>query len=114
MADVTLYHLRINPITGNAYMADQGSSPAMPQYVLATDYEALRKRCEAVEADAARLDWLDANCFTAYRDRDPIDGLSEHCVVVDESKRPRRGNVADGIRDAIDQAIAAAQEPSHG
>jgi hypothetical protein len=54
--------------------------------------------------DAGRLDWMDANEFTAYRSIDPIDGLSDHAVVVHESQRPRRGNVADTIRQAIDQA----------
>jgi hypothetical protein len=55
--------------------------------------------------DAARLDWLDANGFTAYRAIDPLDGLSKHCVVVHETQRPRRGNVADTIRQAIDAAM---------
>ena len=59
---------------------------------------------EAAREDCARLDWLDANGFTAYRDIDPIDGLSGHAVVVHETQRPRRGNVADTIRQAIDQA----------
>lgn len=54
--------------------------------------------------DARRLDWLDANGFTAYRSIDPIDGLSGHCTVVHETQRPRRGNVVDTIRQAIDAA----------
>ncbi len=57
--------------------------------------------------DAARLDWLDANGFTAYRQVDPIDGLSGHCVVVHETMTPRRGNVYDTIRGAIDAAMQA-------
>ena len=57
--------------------------------------------------DAARLDWLDANGFTAYRQVDPIDGLSGHCVVVHETMTPRRGNVHDTIRGAIDAAMQA-------
>lgn len=54
--------------------------------------------------DADRLDWLDANGFTAYRAIDPIEGLSNHCVVVHETMKPRRGNVAGTIREAIDAA----------
>ncbi len=57
--------------------------------------------------DATRLDWLDANGFTAYRQIDPIDGLSPHCVVVHETQLPRRGNVHDTIRGAIDAAMQA-------
>ncbi len=63
--------------------------------------------------DATRLDWLDANGFTAYRQIDPIDGLSPHCVVVHETQLPRRGNVHDTIRGAIDAAMQA-QANSHG
>ena len=58
--------------------------------------------------DAERLDWLDANGFTAYRRIDPIDGLEDHCVVVHEGQKPRRGNVADTIREAIDAAMREA------
>jgi hypothetical protein len=63
-----------------------------------------------MQADRARLDWLDANGFSAYRSIDPIDGLSEHVVVVHETMRPRRGHVHDAIRKAIDAAIADAQK----
>lgn len=59
---------------------------------------------EAAREDAARMDWFDANWFSAYRQCDPIDGLSKHCVLVDESQRARRGLVADTMREAIDQA----------
>ena len=62
---------------------------------------------EAAREDSARLDWFDANWFTAYRHCDPIDGLSKHCVLVDESQRTRRGCVADTIRAAIDAAREA-------
>lgn len=62
-------------------------------------------RLEAAERDAALLDWLDQNAFSAYRNCDSIDGLSKHCVVVHEKPGPRRGNVADGIREAITQAM---------
>lgn len=61
---------------------------------------------DALRADAERLDWLDANGFTAYRQIDPFDGLSSHCVVVHETQKPRRGNVHDTIRGAIDAARA--------
>ena len=60
---------------------------------------------EDVRRDADRLDWMDANAFTAYRGCDSIDGLSSHCVVVHEKPGPRRGNVADTIRQAIDTAM---------
>ena len=68
------------------------------------DKPAPSQPADAVREDGARLDWMDANGFTAYRAIDPIDGLSGHCVVVHETQRPRRGNVADTIRQAIDQA----------
>ena len=71
---------------------------------------ALVKDVEALRADAERLDWFDKNGFTAYRQIDPIDGLSSHCVVVHETQKPRRGNVADGIRAAIDAARAEARD----
>ncbi len=57
--------------------------------------------------DAARLDWLDTHSFTAYRQYDPIIGLAGHCVVVHETVTPRRGNVHDTIRGAIDAAMRA-------
>lgn len=57
--------------------------------------------------DRARLDWFDANWFSAYRESDPIHGLAKHCVLVDESKRTRRGIVKDAIREAIDAAREA-------
>ena len=66
--------------------------------------ERLEKEVEALRKDAERLDWLDANGFSAYRAIDPIDGLSSHCVVVHETMKPRRWNVADTIREAIDAA----------
>ena len=65
----------------------------------------LEKEVEALRKDALRLDWLDDNGFSAYRAIDPIDGLSGHCVVVHETMKPRRGNVADTIREAIDSAM---------
>lgn len=64
-----------------------------------------------LQEDAVRLDWLDVNGFTAYRQIDPLDGLSDHCVVVHETQKPRRGNVAKTAREAID---AARKEASHG
>ncbi|MBN8802253.1 MAG: hypothetical protein J0H05_11380 [Stenotrophomonas acidaminiphila] len=57
--------------------------------------------------DAALLNWMDANGFTAYRSVDPIDGISGHCVVVHETMAPRRGNVHDTIRGAIRAAMKA-------
>lgn len=58
--------------------------------------------------DTAMLNWMDANGFTAYRQIDPIDGLSRHCVVVAEAVAPRHGNVHDTIRGAIRAAMQAA------
>ncbi len=70
---------------------------------------------EAAREDGARLNWMDANGFTAYRAIDPIDGLSGHATVVHETQRPRRGCVADTIRAAIDQARGkAGQEVGNG
>ncbi len=91
--------------------------PDMPVYDLRGLYQkveaAERERDEArAEAerqrkDAERLNWMDANGFSAYRLIDPIDGISGHCVVVHEAMKPRRGNVAGRIREAIDAAILA-------
>lgn len=75
-------------------------APDVPLYDKAT--------VDTLRRDAERLNWLDANGFTAYRQIDPIDGLSGHCVVVHETMKPRRGNVADGIREAIDAAMQGA------
>lgn len=72
---------------------------------LQAEVERLRAERDALAQDAARLNWMDANGFTAYRSIDPIDGLSDHCVVVAETMRPRRGNVADTMRTAIDAAM---------
>ena len=58
------------------------------------------------QADSERLDWMDSNHFTAYRQRAPIEGISGHCVVVPEAVAPRRGCVNEGIREAIDAARA--------
>ena len=77
---------------------------------LHNDLEALAAALSAGQADARRLDWLDRNGFTAYRAIDAIDGLSDHCVVVHETQKPQRGNVADTMREAIDAAIAASGE----
>ena len=87
---------------GEAYQAGRDLIEARAHFA------ALITRNAELEADAARLDWLDANGFTAYRAIDPIDGLSDHCVVVRETQKPRRGIVADAIRDAIDAARGAA------
>lgn len=86
-------------------VTDSGHTAFVPRYQLEQLAEARPALLSALE-DARRLDWLDANGFTAYRDIDPIDGLSDHCVVVRETQKPRRGNVADTIRAAIDAAIA--------
>lgn len=63
---------------------------------------------EALLKDKERLDWLDANGFTAYRNIDPIDGLSGHCVLVNENMKPRQGIVSENIRAGIDAAMAGA------
>lgn len=76
---------------------------------LEAERDALAERVKAMDADAERLNWFDENGFTAYRAIDPIDGLSIHCVVVRETMNPRRGCVADTIRDAIDAARAEAR-----
>lgn len=53
--------------------------------------------------DTERLDWLQAKRATVYR-----ADIGLHWVVVDETKRDRRGVVGDSLRDAIDKA-----NPSH-
>lgn len=75
-------------------------------WLTAGDLRALLADHARLKADAARLDWMDSNHFTAYRQCDPIDGISGHCVVVPEAVTPRRGCVNDGIREAIDAAKA--------
>lgn len=82
--------------------ADKSYSDASANFVAAHHAE-----IAADAKDAARLDWLDANGFTAYRSIDPIDGLEPHCVVVRETMKPRRGNVAGTIREALDAAMSA-------
>jgi hypothetical protein len=67
--------------------------------------EVLVDRVYDLEEDAARLDWMDSNAFSAYRSTDPMYALSKHCVVVSESRIPRVGNVGDTIRQAIDKAL---------
>ena len=69
-------------------------------------WDKCRINLRAAREDRARLDWLDANWFSAYRSCDPIDGLAKHCVVVDESKQSRRGYTGT-IREAIDAAREA-------
>lgn len=76
------------------------------EWVSYDDYAALQAENERLKADSDRLDWMDSNNFTAYRQCDTIDGLSVHCVVVPEAVDPRRGCVNDGIREAIDAARA--------
>lgn len=79
----------------------------------AMELEALRKRCEAVEADAERLDWLAYHSASIRFDHITgeaylLGAYHMRNAVVDDRKRFPR------FREAIDQAIAAAQEPSHG
>jgi predicted secreted Zn-dependent protease len=63
-----------------------------------------RAECERLREDAERLDWMDRNAFTAYRDVDPEYGtLDDHATVVAEGRRERRGCVGT-IRAAIDAA----------
>ena len=95
----------------NARLALMAAPPEWadkPVYVDAEPVRVLLREAaaalEAAREDGDRLDWFDANWFTAYRQCDPIDGLMAHCVVVDESQHPRRGCVADTFRAAIDQA----------
>ena len=77
-----------------------------PAIAVADDLRALLADHARLQADSDRLDWMDSNHFTAYRQCDPIDGLSGHCVVVPEAVTQRRGCVNDGIREAIDAAKA--------
>jgi hypothetical protein len=75
--------------------------------VMRRDLDEARAEAERLRKDAERLNWTDANGFSAYRLIDPIDGIYGHCVVVHEAMKPRRGNVAGRIREAIDAAILA-------
>jgi hypothetical protein len=93
------------PGTDGVTWQDESIGGQEIQYVRADLYRDMAARLEAAERDAALLDWLDQNAFSAYRNCDSIDGLSKHCVVVHEKPGPRRGNVADGIREAITQAM---------
>lgn len=88
---------RLSAIKGRPFTVAERAEAAIAMSEAAAALEAARE-------DAARMDWFDSNWFSAYRQCDPIDGLSKHCVLVDESQRPRRGNVADTMREAIDQA----------
>lgn len=74
------------------------------------DVRAIIAALREAREDGARLDWLDANAFTAYRDRDPAtQDLSDHAVVVDEDAPSRRGCIGT-IRAAIDAARAEAPD----
>lgn len=84
---------------GYQELRDQWNQRGWDQRIAELEAEVARLR-----EDSARLDWLDANGFTAYRQIDPLDGLSDHCVVVHETQKPRRGNVAATARAAIDAA----------
>lgn len=72
----------------------------------------LREKLERAQKDTARLDWLEAHPFMAYRDRDPESGhLDDHFTLVDENKGRRdgrRGIVKATLREAIDEAKGAA------
>lgn len=82
-----------------------GNEVSVPRAtVKADELSALLDDHARLQADAERLDWMDGHHFSAYRQCDAIDGLSQHCVVVAEAVYPRRGCVSDGIRGAIDAA----------
>jgi hypothetical protein len=67
----------------------------------------------AERKDAERIDALELMRATVYASVD--EGRLMHWVVVDETKRARRGNVAKSLRDAIDATLPAApQECKHG
>ena len=78
--------------------------------------ERQQARIAELEKDAARLDWMDAHGFTAYRSIDPQNGrLSDHATCVSEHHSDtgpgRWGHVANTIREAIDKARAALEKP---
>lgn len=72
------------------------------------DYEALRKRCEAVEADAERYRYLRQNHVSEYESETPYD-MSSPSLDLDFSAE---GHDLDAAIDRV--RGAAAQEPSHG
>jgi hypothetical protein len=62
----------------------------------------------AERKDAERIDALELMRATVYASVD--EGRLMHWVVVDETKRARRGNVAKSLRDAIDATLPAAPQ----
>lgn len=74
----------------------------------ATELEALRKRCEAVEADAERYRYLRQNHVSEYESETPYD-MSSPSLDLDFSAE---GHDLDAAIDRV--RGAAAQEPSHG
>lgn len=64
---------------------------------------ALSQRGDVPSGDSKRLDWLEAHRASIYKS---TTGMKVgHWVVVDETIRDRRGNVANTLREAIDQAM---------
>jgi len=59
---------------------------------------ALANEVERLQADAARLDWMESHCYSSY-----CYGDDCHCVVVRDRDR-FGGGFTGTIREAIDQA----------
>lgn len=63
----------------------------------------------AEREDTQRLDWVIANRCTIYSGETRM-----HWVVVDETKKSRRGNVAPTLREAIDKASGSVATEDSG
>lgn len=105
-----------SPEWSNIFGLDQATEEIdLAQRALRAALTAAQERVKALEADGARLDWLGAHPFTAYRGRDYEDGrLDEHFTLVDEDKHPngegRTGIVRNTFRECLDAARAQPSE----
>ena len=68
----------------------------------------LEEAVEPYRKDAERLDFVQSKWATIYSSH--AGGKLSHWVFVDEKKRTRTGIVGESLREAIDAAIAAAEE----
>jgi hypothetical protein len=67
---------------------------------------ALIAELEALRRDKERLDWMEANPYTAYRQRDHETGrVPDYHVLVSEDVHPRVGILKATFREAIDAAM---------
>ncbi len=72
---------------------------------LSEDCAGWQRECERLREDVRRIDALEAWSASVYLSRDPETTRRGHWVVVDETKRTRRGVLGDTLRGAVDAAL---------